>query len=80
MEEEVITINEPKDLNRVFEVGTLLQIEGKVIKVEEDVLGYSCSLCAFDDGRRLEKYCDVASCFSNGIDSGYHFKEIESHE
>ena len=77
MAKEVITISEPKDLNRVFEVGTLLQIEGKVIKVEEDVPGSSCSLCAFNDGRRLEKYCDTANCFSNGIDSGYHFAEIE---
>lgn len=77
MAKEVIVINEPKDLNRVFEVGTLLQIEGKVIKVEEDVLGSSCSLCAFNDGRRLEKYCETASCFSNGIDSGFHFIEIE---
>ena len=79
MAKEVIVINEPKDLNRFFEVGTILQIEGKVIKVEEDVLGSSssCSLCAFNDGRRLEKYCDTANCFSNGIDSGYHFAEIE---
>ena len=68
MAKEVITISEPKDLNRVFEVGTHLQIEGKVIKVEEYVPGSSCSLCAFNDGRRLEKYCDTANCFSNGID------------
>ena len=77
MAKEVIVINEPKDLNRFFKVGTLLQIEGKVIKVEEDVIGSSCSLCAFNDGRRLEKYCDSANCFSNGFDSGCHFIEIE---
>ena len=77
MAKEVIVINEPKDLNRFLKVGTLLQIEGKVIKVEEDVIGSSCSLCAFNDGRRLEKYCDSANCFSNGFDSGCHFIEIE---
>lgn len=78
MAKEVIVINEPKDLNRFFEVGTLLQIEGKVIKVEEDSrYNFGCCVCAFNADRRLEEYCGFAICLSNGIDSGYHFSEIE---
>ena len=38
MAKEVIVINEPDEMGKYFEEGALLQIEGKVFKVEEDSL------------------------------------------
>jgi hypothetical protein len=79
MAKEMIVINEPKDLYELsaLEAGTLLQIEGKVIKVEEDSLYSSgCSACILSADRRLEKYCVFANCLSNGKGSGFHFVEI----
>lgn len=80
MAKEVIVINEPDEMEKHFEEGTLLQIEGKVIKVEEDSLYTSgCKECAFCDDMKMKEYCSFASCMgSDGIDDpGYHFVEIE---
>lgn len=78
MEKEMIVINKPKDLDKLsFEAGTLLQIEGKVIKVEEDSLYWSgCSVCILN-ADRLGDYCVFANCLSNGKGPGCHFVEIE---
>ena len=78
MAKEMIVINEPKDLYELsIGAGTLLQIEGKVIKAEEDSLYRSgCSACILSADRWLEKYCVFANCLSNGKGSGCHFIEI----
>lgn len=78
MAKEMIVINKPEDLYKLsFEAGTLLQIEGKVIKVEEDSLYWSdCSVCILN-ADRLGDYCVFANCLSNGKGSGCHFVEIE---
>lgn len=75
----MIVINKPEDLYKLsFKAGTLLQIEGKVIKVEEDsVYRSGCSVCILNSDRRLEEYCVFANCLSNGKGSGCHFVEIE---
>ena len=82
MEKEAIVINEPSELSKEFEEGTLLNVEGKVLKVEEDSLHNSgCNECSFCDDIQLKEYCSFANCMGYGIDdSGYHFIEIESHE
>lgn len=38
MEKEVIVINEPNEIAKDFEEGTLLNVEGKVLKVENIIL------------------------------------------
>lgn len=75
MEKEVIVINEPEYLEaREFEEGTLLNVEGKVLKVEKDTCYESgCDVCALDK-EELGEYCACAFC------SDCHFIEIESHE
>lgn len=79
MAKEVIVINEPEEMGKNFEEGTLLLIEGKAFKVEEDSLCTSgCKECAFCDDVKMKEYCSFASCIGDGIDdSGCHFIEIE---
>lgn len=74
----MIVINEPKDLYEVsIGAGTLLQIEGKVIKAKKDSLYRSgCIACILSADRRLEKYCVFANCLSNKKGSGWHFVEV----
>lgn len=46
MAKEVIVINEPDEIAKDFEEGTLLNVEGKVLKVEEDTRDESgCDVC-----------------------------------
>lgn len=71
MAKEVIVINEPNEIAKDFEEGTLLNVEGKVLKVEKTPIGSGCYECAFKDNN---EYCRYAECFSQ------RFKEIESHE
>ena len=74
MEKEVIVINEPDEIAKDFEEGTLLNVEGKVLKVEEDTRDESgCDVCALDK-EELGEYCACAFC------GCCHFIEIESHE
>lgn len=63
MAKEVITINKPEDLNRAFEEGTLLQIKGKIVKVEKTPIGSGCFECAFKEDEMIE-YCRCAECYS----------------
>lgn len=75
MAEEVIVIKEPDELlRRDFEDGTLLNVEGKVLRVKNDTRDESCcdvcALCA----EELGEYCACAFC------AECHFIEIESHE
>ena len=71
MEKEVIVINEPEYLEaREFEEGTLLNVEGKVLKVEKDTCYESgCDICALDK-EELGEYCACAFC------AECHFVEI----
>lgn len=70
MEKEVIVIKEPDELRRDFEDGTLLNVEGKVLKVEEDTRDESgCDVCALDK-EELGEYCACAFC------AECHFIEI----
>ena len=71
MEKEVIVINEPEYLEaREFEEGTLLNVEGKVLKVEKDTCYESgCNVCALDK-EELGEYCACAIC------AECHFIEI----
>lgn len=49
MEKEVIVINEPDEIAKDFEEGTLLNVEGKVLKVKNDTCDESgCNVCALD--------------------------------
>lgn len=74
MEKEVIIINEPNEIAKDFEEGTLLNVEGKVLKVEKDTFYESgCNVCALDK-EELGEYCVCAFC------AECHFIEIESHE
>lgn len=74
MEKEVIVINEPDEIAKDFEEGTLLNVEGKVLKVKNDTCDESgCNVCALDK-EELGEYCSCAFC------GGCHFIEIESHE
>lgn len=74
MAEEAIVINEPSELSKEFEEGTLLNVEGKVLKVKNDTCNESgCNFCALD-ANGLGEYCAFAFC------AGCHFIEIESHE
>ena len=70
MAEEAIVINEPSELSREFEEGTLLNVEGKVLKVKNDTRNESgCNFCALDK-EELGEYCSCAFC------AGCHFIEI----
>ena len=62
MAKEVIVINEPDEIAKDFEEGTLLNVEGKVLKVEEDTRDESgCVVCALDK-EELGEYCACAFC------------------
>lgn len=74
MAKEVIVINKPNEIAKDFEEGTLLNVEGKVLKVENDICDESgCNVCALD-AEELGEYCVCAFC------GDCHFIEIESHE
>ena len=74
MEKEVIVINEPNEIAKDFEEGTLLNVEGKVLRVKNDTRNESgCNVCALD-AEELGEYCACAFC------GDCHFIEIESHE
>lgn len=46
MEKEVIVINEPNEIAKDFEEGTLLNVEGKVLRVKNDTRNESgCNVC-----------------------------------
>lgn len=71
MEKEVIVINEPNEIEKYFEEGTILNIEGKVLKVEKDTCNESgCNVCALDHYEELDGYCLCAFC------AECHFVEI----
>lgn len=70
MAKEAIVINEPRELSKKFEEGTLLNVEGKVLKVKNDTRNESgCNFCALDK-KELIGYCACAFC------SECHFIEI----
>lgn len=70
MAKEVIVINEPNEIAKDFEEGTLLKIEGKVFKVEKDTRDESgCDVCVLDK-EELGEYCACALC------AECHFIEI----
>lgn len=74
MGKEVIVINEPDEIAKDFEEGTLLNVEGKVLRVKNDTRNESgCNVCALD-AEALGEYCACAFC------GDCHFIEIESHE
>lgn len=46
MAKEVIVINEPDEIAKDFEEGTLLNVEGKVLRVKNDTRNESgCNVC-----------------------------------
>lgn len=70
MAKEVIVINEPDEMGEYFEEGALLNVEGKVLKVENDTRNESgCNFCALDK-EELGEYCACAFC------AECHFIEI----
>lgn len=70
MAKEVIVINEPDEMGKDFEEGTILNVEGKVLKVEEDTRDESgCDVCALGK-KELGEYCACAFC------AECHFIEI----
>ena len=69
MAKEVIVINEPNEMRKYFEEGTLLNVEGKVLKVENDTNESDCILCALDN-EELGEYCVCEFC------AGCHYREI----
>lgn len=70
MAKEVIVINEPDEIAKDFEEGTLLNVEGKVLKVEEDTRDEcGCDVCALGK-EELGEYCACAIC------AECHFIEI----
>lgn len=77
MEKEVIVINKPDEIAKDFEEGTLLNVNGRLLKVvsDDDVPAQqnTCDICALDT-KGLTEFCHCARC------SDIHFKEIESHE
>ena len=74
MEKEVIVINNPDEIGKYFDEGTLLNVEGKVLKVENDTCNESgCNFCALSN-EELGEYCACAFC------AECHFIEIGSHE
>lgn len=74
MAKELIVINEADEMGKYFEDGTLLNVEGKVLRVKDDTRDESgCDVCALD-AEELGEYCACAFC------AECHFIEIESHE
>lgn len=74
MAKEVIVINKPNEIAKDFEEGTLLNVEGKVLKVENDTCDESgCNVCALNT-KGLTEFCPCARC------RDIHFKEIKDHE
>lgn len=70
MAKEVIVINEPDEIAKDFEEGTLLNVEGKVLKVKNDTRNESgCNVCALDK-EEPNGYCACAFC------AECHFIEI----
>ena len=70
MAKEVILINEPNEIAKNFEEGTLLNVEGKVFKVKNDTCNEcGCNVCDLD-AEELGEYCDCALCYD------CHFIEI----
>lgn len=70
MAKEVIVINEPDEMGKDFEEGTILNVEGKVLKVEKDTRDESgCDVCVLDK-EELGEYCACALC------AECHFIEI----
>lgn len=70
MAKEVIVINEPNEMGKDFEEGTILNVEDKVLKVEKDTRDESgCDVCALDK-EELGEYCACAFC------AECHFIEI----
>lgn len=71
MAKEVIVINEPNEMGKDFEEGTILNVEGKVLKVEKDTRDESgCDVCVLDK-EELGEYCACAFC------AECHFIEIK---
>ena len=77
MEKEVIVINKPIETAKDFEEGTLLNVNGRLLKVvsDDDVPAQqnTCDICALDT-EGLTEFCPCARC------GGIHFKEIKDHE
>lgn len=76
MAKEVITINEPNEICKDFVVGTLLNVNGRLLKVvydDDEPALPSCDVCALDT-EGLKEFCPCARC------SDIHFKEIKDHE
>ena len=70
MAKEVIVINEPDEIAKDFEEGTLLNVEGKVLRVKNDTRNESgCNVCALD-ADELGEHCSCAFC------GGCHFEKI----
>lgn len=76
MAKEVITINEPNEIRKDFVVGTLLNVNGRLLKVVQDddePAQPSCDVCALDT-EGLKEFCPCARY------SDIYFKEIKDHE
>ena len=70
MGKEVIVINEPDEIAKNFEEGTLLNVEGKVLRVKNNTRNESgCNVCALYDDE-LGDYCACAFC------GGFYFEKI----
>lgn len=70
MEKGVIVINEPDEIAKDFEEGTLLYVEGKVLRVKNDTRNESgCNVCALA-ADELGEYCACAFC------GDCHFEKI----
>lgn len=70
MAKELIVINKPDEMGKYFEDGTLLNVEGKVLRVKDDTRDESgCDVCALDK-EELGEYCACAFC------AECHFIEI----
>lgn len=71
MAKEVIAIDKPDEIGKDFGEGTLLDVGGKVLRVENDTCNESgCKACALD-AEELGEYCACAFCADR------HFMEIE---
>lgn len=77
MGKEVIAINEPYEIAKDFEEGTLLNVNGRLLKVVSDndvpAQQNTCDICTLDT-KGLTEFCPCARC------SDIHFKEIKDHE
>lgn len=70
MAKEVIVINEPDEMGKDFEECTILNVEGKVLKVEKDTRDEcGCDVCVLNK-EELGEYCACAIC------AECHFIEI----